>query len=618
MPNKKLIMFAIILFSLLALLPISAADNATSDVSCIKTADDAISVNESEVVNADDLQNVSISDNPDVSAGGDVQDEISSKGNVLSSDSTYPSYSDYSVRFSDNIVKGESSVSISMIISPASGSTYKYYYYLKVYDIDGNEKVSQLFYGTNFDHSKSYIMTSNQLDSGNTYTMKIINYCDNREMASSMLIVNFPPNLSYSDYSVNVSDTIIDYECGGYISMSISPAYSPTYKYYYYLKVYDSEGSEKISKLYQDTNYVYSKSYIINPYQLSPGTYTIKIINYNDGQVMDTARLNAKINTYVSGKDISAVYGYGKNLIATLKDANNEWLSDKTLSVKLNGRTFTGKTDSNGQVSVKLPASLAPKTYSASIAFAGDDGYISSFGKVNVEILKRTPKITVKAVTGNPAKKVKLSASVVDDFGNPISKCTVTFKVDGKKYTAKTNSKGIASLKVKTPKSKRDKVFSKTKNKVVTKTTDYKKTYNCTASVGEDGTCTSGSTKFKLTSKDLKIQKYKVVRKQTKTVTIPYKKLGLRKKTSGHYAFAIFHEQLEINRISVFAGDKTLNKLIKFSSKAYFFNHGKKVYLFNKWVKSKHDDDVHYYTYTGDAKIYVTVKYDDFTYKKIR
>lgn len=227
-------------------------------------------------------------------------------------------------------------------------------------------------------------------------------------------------------------------------------------------------------------------------------------------------------------------------------------------------------------------------------------------------------KITVKSVTGTPGKKVKVKAVVVDENGKKLSKQTVTFKVNGKKYTSQTNSKGLATLSIKVPKSKKLKVSTKTRNKILTKTTSYKKSYTCTAGITGDDSYQSSSTKFKLTSKKKKTQKYRIVKKQTKTFTTPYKKYGVKLKKSGHYGFAIFHEQHEVNRISIIGGDKTLEKFIKFSSKIFTMKHGQKIYPWkNKWMKSKKHDSIHQYFYTGDAKMYVTIKFNAYTYKRI-
>ena len=47
------------------------------------------------------------------------------------------------------------------------------------------------------------------------------------------------------------------------------------------------------------------------------------------------------------------------------------------------------------------------------------------------------------------AKKIKYSASLKTSKGKPISGKKITFKIKGKTYTAKTNKKGIATVKFK-------------------------------------------------------------------------------------------------------------------------------------------------------------------------
>ena len=533
--------------------------------------------------------------------------------------STYPYYLDYSVTVSDTSINYALNGSILMNISSKSSSThYKYYYYLKVYDSNNKEKISKLYYSTSSASSKTYTISSKQLSSG-TYTIKIINYFDNNVMDTAKLtIIPSPTYPIYTDYNVSVSDVDVNYYSGlsKSITMKISPSLGSSYKYYYYLKVYDSNNNEKISKLYYSTSSASSKTYTISSNQLSPGTYTIKIINYKDNKLMDTAKLIVKSNTYISAENIMTTYGVSKNLIVTLTYAKENLLIGKKVSVKFNGKTYSDTTNSRGQISIKIPNNLVPKTYVASITFAGDDKYIASSGNVNVVVSKATPKITVKSITGNVGKRVKLTATVKDNVGNKINAHPITFKINGKQYKAKTNSKGIATLKVKIPKSKVVKISSKIKNNIVTKTTTYKKTYNCKASVIGDNRYKSNTAKFKVISKNKKNQRYKIVKKETKTITVPYKHWGTRYKTVGHYKFAIIHEQREGNRISIIGGDETLHRFIKFSSNAYYILHGQKVYPW-KWLTSKKNDDVHQYFYNGNAKVYVIIKFNAYTYKKI-
>lgn len=244
---------------------------------------------------------------------------------------------------------------------------------------------------------------------------------------------------------------------------------------------------------------------------------------------------------------------------------------------------------------------------------------LQSDDDAEAEPVKEATKITVKTVSGKEKTTKTIKANVKTSSNAPVTGVKVTFKIDGKKISAQTNSKGIATIKVKLPKTKVYNIYAKTKNKIVTRTTQYQKTYTCTATVSGNDNYTSSSTKFKVISKkNKKVQKYKIVKKQIKTITMPFKKWGYKEKTSGSYIFGIVHEQREGNRISVLVGDKILQKTIKFSSKVFYKNHGKKVYIpNNKWLKSKHATDIHEYYYNGDAYMYVTIKYNANTYKKI-
>ena len=614
--NKKIIMLAILFVSVLAIAQVSAAENAT-DVVDIEDATEVIALDNENVADVNDLKNdkENSADNHEILGIAESQNNLSRDNgeNILSVSSPYSSY--YSVSVYDTTVNYANSGTIKININPCTYSNYyKYNFYLRIYDSNGNQKYNYNYYSSYSTSSISYTFNSGTYSPG-TYTVKIVNYADSKVMDTATLTVKSSCP-SYSDYNVVVSDTTVHYGSGGSISMSISPASKYYYKYDYYLRVYDSNGNQKISQEYYSTSSDYSKTYSVGSTKLSPGKYTIKIVNYADSKVMDTATLTVKSKTDIIADDITTSYGNSKNMVITLKDSQNKLLFGKKVSVKLNGKTYSRVTDSYGQISVKIPNNLVPKTYVASVSFAGDDYYVSSSGSVKVIVEKATTKISVKSVTGNSGKKVKLAAKVTDNLRNNIKKFKVTFKVNGKKYYAKTNSKGIATVKVKVPKSKLVKVSSKTKNKIVTRTANYKKLYKCTASIGGNEKYKSSSTKFKVTSKNKKIQKFRIVKKQTKTIIIPYKQWGFREKTSGHYIFGILHEQREGNRISVIAGDKTLRKYIKFSSNAYYINHGKKVYPW-KWIKSKHNTDSHEYYYTGNAKIYVIIKYNAYTYKKI-
>ena len=315
-----------------------------------------------------------------------------------STGSTYPSSSAYSVSVSDTTFKYGSSGSISMSISPASSSTYKYYYTLKVYDSNNNLKISRVYSGTSSAYSKTYSVGSNELSAG-TYTVKIVNYADSKVMDTAKLTVKSSSSSSYypssTDYSVSVSDTTVRYGYSGSITMSITPATENTYKYYYYMKVYDFNDNEKISELYYGSSSVSSKTYSISSNKLGIGTYTVKIINYYDSKVMDTAKLTVK-KTSLETQDLT---GTCDKIIEYKVRAseNDRYKSGLKVTFICNGNEYDATTDNDGYATLKIH--LKAGTYDITTKFGG----ISRKNTIhvdNVYVADKYKDIYIKSLSG--------------------------------------------------------------------------------------------------------------------------------------------------------------------------------------------------------------------------
>lgn len=157
----------------------------------------------------------------------------------------------------------------------------------------------------------------------------------------------------------------------------------------------------------------------------------------------------AKVATKLTASKVTATYNVAKKLVITLKDANGKALANKKVTVKVGTISKTLKTNSKGQVSVNV-ATLVPKTYTATVKFAGDSSYKASTVKPKVVVKKATPKMTAKAKTFKVKTKVKkVTATLKNNKGKVLKKVKLTLKVGKKTYTAKTNAKGVATFKVK-------------------------------------------------------------------------------------------------------------------------------------------------------------------------
>ena len=156
----------------------------------------------------------------------------------------------------------------------------------------------------------------------------------------------------------------------------------------------------------------------------------------------------AKVATKITAPKVSAVYNVAKNLVITLTDKDGKALANKKVTVKVGTISKTLTTNAKGQVSLNV-ATLVPKTYTATVKFAGDDSYIASSVSPKVVVSKAKPKITAKAKTFKvKVKTKKYTVTLKNNKGKVMKKVKLTLKVGKKTYKATTNSKGKATFKI--------------------------------------------------------------------------------------------------------------------------------------------------------------------------
>jgi hypothetical protein len=180
-----------------------------------------------------------------------------------------------------------------------------------------------------------------------------------------------------------------------------------------------------------------------------------KFFNFTEEPANDTNGSNStpvtptKVATKLTAPKVTATYNVAKKLVITLKDANGKALANKKVTVKVGTISKTLKTNSKGQISLNV-ATLVPKTYTATVKFAGDSSYKASTVKPKVVVSKAKPKLAAKAKTFKVKAKVKkYTATLKDNKGKVMKNAKLTLKIGKKTYTAKTNKKGIATFKVK-------------------------------------------------------------------------------------------------------------------------------------------------------------------------
>ena len=114
--------------------------------------------------------------------------------------------------------------------------------------------------------------------------------------------------------------------------------------------------------------------------------------------------------------------------------------SGEVVTIKIGKKSFKVKTDKKGYATLKIPSTIKPGKYTISTSYVGQ----TVKNKLTVKQVLKLTKVNVK----KSAKKLVLKATLKNGKKALKSK-KVTFKFNGKKYTAKTNKKGIAKVTVK-------------------------------------------------------------------------------------------------------------------------------------------------------------------------
>ena len=157
------------------------------------------------------------------------------------------------------------------------------------------------------------------------------------------------------------------------------------------------------------------------------------------------------VSKTITAKDITKYYKGSTQYSAIFLDAYGNPLVNTDVKIIVNGVSHTKKTDANGVASLAI--NLKPGTYKV-VAVNPATGYS----------LTRNFKI-LSTISASDISKVytdgrKFTAKFYKSNGKVLAKKTVKFKINGKIYKVKTNSKGVASLSLKSLKKGTYKIIS--------------------------------------------------------------------------------------------------------------------------------------------------------------
>ena len=173
-------------------------------------------------------------------------------------------------------------------------------------------------------------------------------------------------------------------------------------------------------------------------------------VNSNDSQILTAsenlqvigASANSKISTKITVPDTHYI-SFATYFSVALRDNDGKAITNQKVTLKINGKSYDGVTESNGKVSIKTPA-LNKGTYSISVSYAGNSKYAASSLSKKIKV--------VSSLKGSDLTKYYGSQSqyqVILYKGNTVLANTqVSMSVAGKTYTVKTDKNGLAKLNI--------------------------------------------------------------------------------------------------------------------------------------------------------------------------
>ena len=200
----------------------------------------------------------------------------------------------------------------------------------------------------------------------------------------------------YNKYSVSVSDVTMNYRSSADVVVKIeTPASGYSYKYDFNLNIYDSNNKEVVSENYYSSTSSSSVIHRLDSYSLSPGKYTIKIVNYADDTVMDTATLT------VNKLDIQFHELTGSctdNIKYTVRvDNNGNYGPGLPVTFTCNGKQYTVYTDNQGYATLNIHLKAGQYVITARCA---DDSYKSTITVYQIHVKNDYKNMYVKSLTG--------------------------------------------------------------------------------------------------------------------------------------------------------------------------------------------------------------------------
>ena len=181
---------------------------------------------------------------------------------------------------------------------------------------------------------------------------------------------------------------------------------------------------------------------IIGIKDLVPDTYIVNITFkenavYLSSNALTKITVNKKITKFILNES-------GDELVVTLVDGDDNPVSNVPICIDLYGKKEY-VADENGQVKVSIK-DLVPDTYVVNVTFEGNEFYLPSNDTFSISVEKAVSIIIAEDIVKYYHGSERLSVSLKNATGNPLSGSLIYILINGVRYDRTTDDKGEASI----------------------------------------------------------------------------------------------------------------------------------------------------------------------------
>ena len=181
---------------------------------------------------------------------------------------------------------------------------------------------------------------------------------------------------------------------------------------------------------------------------LDKGIHNITVIYPGDDKydpVIKEGNITVDVNkdAILVVDDVLMIYHDGSKLTVLLKDFYGNPIVNATVTITINGMSYSRVTDEDGYAFLTL--NLDSGDYVATVVYPGDDYYNGAEVNASVKIIH---SILGENIVKMYQNGTQFFANFTDSHGNPLANTTVKFNINGVFYEKTTNGAGIARLNI--------------------------------------------------------------------------------------------------------------------------------------------------------------------------